>query len=473
MKLNLFRKFYFVSSLAITIALSLLVIVYTFLEIDYIKKDRLTLLENNVISISEAVKNAEEEGEYFSVLERTGKAISSDEYTVFFVTLDGRTFLCTDNSLGNYCLHEKKLISKDIMKYIFEYDIYSELGTLSDIYYEDHFVAGAQLLDKDGNIIGAVFVSLNADMYVSLINKSIAALLISVVFALLVLYIVILILTKKILKPLTDMSAAAKSMANGDFTTKINYQSDDEIGELANSFNTMSNAMLTLENVRSSFISNVSHEFKTPMTVIAGYIDGIIDGTISKENQDKYLKIISNEVKRLNVMVNSMLHLSKIESGELMNYVKTDLSEIVLNVFLNLEPKITEKNIDVYGLDSLGTMIIECDNDLMFNAICNLVDNAVKFSPVGGYISVSKVENFDTVSFFIKNNGDGIEEEEIVHIFERFYKTDKSRSVDKLGTGLGLHIVKNIILCHKGEIFARSKVGAYTEFEIILPKKIS
>ena len=155
------------------------------------------------------------------------------------------------------------------------------------------------------------------------------------------------------------------------------------------------------------------------------------------------------------------------------NYSNNDLFEILIKVFLSLESKIFEKNIDVYGLDSIGTINIECDNDLIFNALYNLIDNAVKFSPVGGYISVSMVENADNVSLLVKNSGDGIREDEIVHIFERFHKKDKSRPVDKPGTGLGLHIVKSIVRCHNGEIFARSKVGEYTEFEVVLPKKLS
>lgn len=472
MKFNLFKKYYIVSSIAITIGLSLLVLLYTFLEINFIKRDRLNLLENNAISISEAVKNTVGETGYFSVLDRAGRVYSSDEYTVFFVTLDGDTFLCTDGH-DKVCLHKMKTIDEDIMNFIITYDVYSELDNLSNIYDDDVFSAGAQLLDADNNIIGAVFVSLKTDMYTVLIKNSIFALLISTFFALIILYIVIMILTNRILKPLLDMSKAAKSMANGDFSTKILYSSDDEIGELANSFNTMSNSILLLEKVRSNFVANVSHEFKTPMTIIGGYIDGMIDGTISVKDQSKYFKIISHEIKRLTVMVNSMLHLSKIESGDNVNYSNNDLYEILIKVFLSLESKIFEKNIDVYGLDSMGTINIECDNDLIFNALYNLIDNAVKFSPVGGYISVSMVENADNVSLLVKNSGDGISEDEIVHIFERFYKTDKSRSVDKSGTGLGLHIVKSIVRCHNGEIFARSKVGEYTEFEVVLPKKLS
>ena len=273
-------------------------------------------------------------------------------------------------------------------------------------------------------------------------------------------------------KPLQQMAKAAKAFGNGDFSIRVNVKSNDEIGELAQAFNSMADSLAASEGMRRSFVANVSHELKTPMTTIAGFIDGILDGTIPPEREKYYLNIVTVEIKRLSRLVTSMLALSRIDSGELKMVTQTfNISDTVLNTFLTFEQKIEERKINILGLGDNKPVFIEGDPDMIHQVIYNLVENAAKFTNEGGDITVNVEEKGNDAFVTIKNTGAGIPKEQLQFIFDRFYKTDKSRSHDKNGMGLGLYIVKTIIQLHGGEIKADSVEGEYTQFWIRLPKK--
>ena len=224
------------------------------------------------------------------------------------------------------------------------------------------------------------------------------------------------------------------------------------------------------DEAQKSFIANVSHELKTPMTSIGGFVDGILDGTIPPEEEKKYLTIVSNEVRRLSRMVVSMLNISKIEAGEIqLAATKYDVSKQIFETLLLFEQKIEEKHIEIDGFEEMHGVMIEADRDMLHQVIYNLFDNAVKFTPENGRITVSAVSSEEATTVSIRNSGAGVSEEEISRIFERFYKVDKSRSFDTKGVGLGLYIVKTIVNMHDGEITASSKQGEYTEFSFEIP----
>ena len=266
------------------------------------------------------------------------------------------------------------------------------------------------------------------------------------------------------------MSEAARAMAKGDFSRRIPVTSDDEIGELAVAFNGMTNSLSRLEETRKSFIANVSHELKTPMTTIGGFIDGIIDGTIDYEHQNHYLGIALGEVKRLSRMVDSMLSLSRLESGEFTpKYERFDFREQVLNIVIGQEQRITQKSIEIIGLDELPEVTVNADKDLIYRVIYNLVDNAIKFTEQEGKISFIVKTDAKNVTFKIKNTGVGIPKSDLPLVFDRFYKVDKSRSDNKNSTGLGLYMAKTIIQNHGGSISVSSVENAVTAFEFTLP----
>ena len=246
--------------------------------------------------------------------------------------------------------------------------------------------------------------------------------------------------------------------------------SDDEIGELAISFNQMTNSLARLESMRKSFVANVSHELKTPMTTIGGFIDGILDGTIEPDKQKEYLAIVSDEVKRLSRLVESMLGMSKLESGEFAIRPELfDFRELLCSIVISQEQRIESKKIEIVGLDAIESFSLNADRDLIHQVIYNLVDNAIKFTDEAGKITFNAEGGPKEMVFSIRNTGKGIPERELPFVFERFYKADKSRSSDKKSTGLGLYIVKTIVKAHGGGITVKSKENADTEFIVTLP----
>lgn len=276
------------------------------------------------------------------------------------------------------------------------------------------------------------------------------------------------VLTGQIVRPLREMGDVAKSMAQGDYSRRVKVDRNDEIGSLQRSFNNMADSISRSEQTRRGFIANVSHELKTPLTSISGFIDGILDGTIEPQDRSKYLTIVSEEVRRMNALVMSMFNLSKLESGEMKLDLKPlIISKPIVSVFLSFENKINAKKIEVEGLDKLSDVIINADEGLFHQAIYNLVDNAVKFTDDGGTITVSCGSNEDGFAFIkIKNTGEGIPAASLSRVFERFYKTDSSRGRDKLGAGLGLSLVKTVVDLHGGTVTVRSEENKFTEFEI-------
>ena len=295
--------------------------------------------------------------------------------------------------------------------------------------------------------------------------------LIAAAAAFILAFVVVGLFSYRLVKPLRQMSAAAKSFGDGDFSIRVPVTSNDEIGQLATAFNNMADSLSGSESMNRSFVANVSHELKTPMTTIAGFIDGILDGTIPPERQSHYLHIVSDEVKRLSRLVRTMLNLSRIDNGELkLRPNDFDISETVLSTVLTFEKSIDEKKIDIRGLDTLQPMQLHGDEDLLHQVVYNLVENAVKFTNTEGYISFNVSDSIDRIVVTIENSGSGIQSDELPLVFEKFYKTDKSRSQDKNGMGLGLYLVRTIIKLHGGDISVSSVVNEYTRFSFYIPK---
>lgn len=351
-----------------------------------------------------------------------------------------------------------------------------ELTDLDGIYNKEYFVVGVPIILDGNNLAGAVFVSTDADSVTFILRDILNMFFISSIIVLLFIFIAIYLMTYRMTRPLREMAVAARRLGEGDFTARINIDEDrkDEIGELAHSFNSMSQSLSSLDTMRRSFVANVSHELKTPMTIISGYVDGILDGTIPESKSRHYLEIVSEEIKRLSKLTRSLLELAKIENQSIeMEYVRFDLMEAVRKVLLSFEQKIEEKKIRVYFIDDDHGTNIYADRDLIYQVIYNLIDNAVKFTETGGYIELEIKIREERAFVRIRNSGEGIPEHELSAIFERFYKTDKSRSNDRTGVGLGLFLIKKIINLHNGEIAVKSELGKYTEFAFYIPSKSS
>ena len=320
------------------------------------------------------------------------------------------------------------------------------------------------------DIIGSVFAVVETGT-TDLVTAGLKICVSVAIVCLLVGFVMIWVLTKRMVTPLQQMSAAAKRFAVGDFSYRVKINSNDELSDLGYAFNDMADALDKLENSRRSFVANVSHELKTPMTSIAGFIDGILDGTIPKEKQEYYLKIVSDEVRRLSRLVVAMLNMSKMESGDFeMKPKNYNITDQIIHILLTFEQKIEKKNIEIRGLDNIKPYRVNADTDMIYQVIYNLFDNAVKFTNEGGFIEISLKELGDFVQVSIKNSGEGIDKTELSRIFERFYKVDKSRSLDAKGAGLGLYIVKMMVEMHGGRIYAKSDSANEAEFIFTLPK---
>lgn len=279
-----------------------------------------------------------------------------------------------------------------------------------------------------------------------------------------------LAVTYRIVRPLRKMAVATKHYAAGDFSFRIrNVGKYEEFNELAAAFNLMAKNLEENEKSRKNFVANVSHELKTPMTTIGGFIDGILDGTIPPEETEHYLGIVSEVIKHLSGLIISMLNMSKIEAGKVeLNFSKFSIDQLVIQVLVGFEKNITDKNIDIFGLDKIDSIEIRADEALIRQVVYNLIDNAVKFTKEHGTIKIELSEDKQNIKLVILNTGSTIPKDELNSIFDRFYKVDKSRGLDTASFGLGLHIVRSIVEMHGGTIHAVSK-DEYTKFIIHLP----
>ena len=275
------------------------------------------------------------------------------------------------------------------------------------------------------------------------------------------------------MKPLRDIGRAAKSFSRGKYDIRVKVRGNDELAELADSFNKMATAIQSKDEMQKNFLSNVSHDLKTPMTTIAGFIDGILDGAIPPEKEEYYLNIIKNEVKRLSRLVTSLLDISRLQSGERkFEFKHFNMSELVRQTVLSFEKTLEEKNLDVeVDMDDFDMMAYG-DKDAINQVVYNFCHNAIKFSNDGAKYKVSlKYQDDKTIIFKMYNEGIGISSEDLPFVFDRFYKSDKSRGLDKTGTGLGLFIAKTIVDAHGQSIKAESEFGKWCEMSFTIATK--
>ncbi len=346
---------------------------------------------------------------------------------------------------------------------------YFSVGHLGGLLNRQHYIA-AEPVAVNGVTLGFVFAAAPADAMSQTLGTNFRIYALSVLGALGLSFCVLWLMTYRFVRPLRQMAAATRRFAQGDFSVRIQVKGKDEVAELADALNHMAVSLSSVEMMRRSFVANVSHELKTPMTTIAGFVDGILDGTVPPDKQAYYLKIVSDEVKRLSRLVRSMLDLSRIDSGELqLGRVRMDLTDALYSVLVSSEPRIEKKRLNITGLEDTEKIEIDGDYDLMSQVLYNLLDNAIKFTNEGGDIDIRMHQAQGRVHVAIRNTGSGIPASELPQIFERYYKSDRSRSLDKNGLGLGLYIVKTVIRLHGGEITVRSVEGEFTEFCFWVP----
>ncbi len=382
--------------------------------------------------------------------------------SILIVNMAGEVIVSADPSM-RYPLLSRETITKFG-------DEYFAVSTVGDLFETPQYAAATPITMGKDTVIGYAVVAMPADGLFVYLHHMVRTYLMSAVLVLLVATVIIYVISYRLVRPLREMAIATRRFAEGDFSYRVKVRGKDEVAELGVALNTMAVELSATENMSRSFIANVSHELKTPMTTISGFVDGILDGTIPPERQEHYLSIVSDEVRRLSRLVRSMLDLSRIDNGTVALKPTTfDLTEAVCGMLLSFEQRIDEKNVTVEGLADCVRTPVTGDYDLIGQVLYNLLDNAVKFVDQNGTITVSVRRENARVYCAVRNSGAGLSPEELPRVFERFYKTDRSRSLDKSGVGLGLYIVKTVINLHKGEIYVRSLQGEYCEFEFWLP----
>ena len=381
----------------------------------------------------------------------------------------GKLVLCSEAPYG--CRHQGMVISRDYMEGVYRLKIARAEGKIQALYEDARFVVGMPIYDRSGNPSGLVLTSVPMEPTLADFRELMTICVITSLGAVLIAIVLMALILRRQNSPLQEIRRTANDFAHGKLSSRVsvNKKSPVDVQELALAFNNMAEALEKAERQRQDFVANVSHELKTPITTISGFMDGMLDGTISSEEQPKYMALVSAETKRLSRLVRSMLDISRLSQEGVPEEQKQqfDVAECAGRVLITFEQKITQKNLDVQVSFPDYPVYTRANQDSITQVIYNLIDNAVKFCREGGRLGVQIRQTPEKIYVAVSNTGNPIPPEELPLVFERFHKTDKSRT-DKDGWGLGLYIVKTIV-CSHGENIRVSSAGDTTEFTFTLP----
>ena len=347
----------------------------------------------------------------------------------------------------------------------------SRYDRIEGFFEEKHRIYITPIATTDGRVVGSVMATTaNTDMD-ELLEAMIKTIIVSTLWLMLAALIAVYFITERLVSPLRSMSRAAKEFASGHFDARVPVSGNDEVAELAVAFNNMAATLQHSEETRRLFLANISHDLRTPMTTISGFIDAILQGVIPKEKIPHYLEVIRSEVLRLSRLVSSLLDLTKIQAGERkFTMAPVDICEMARQIIISSEQRLEEKELDVQFDADRDNMYVTADPDAIHQVLYNLCDNAIKFSRPGGKYIVGIHDAGQKVEISVYNEGDGISPDDLPYVFDRFYKSDKSRGLDKTGTGLGLYISRTIIEAHNEKIRVESEYGKWCRFAFCLPK---
>ena len=471
------RSYYFKNFILVAglVMLSFIILGAIFVGIgrNYMLRERKNGIESNALELSRlasayAREDALDDWEFRITL----SSIASSTGNHCFVSgADGAVTICSDTDL--LCPHMGRTVGGAVMDALRQNGCYSGLTDLGGMYEEPRYVAALPVFSAGGSVAAFIFAASNLSGIMQVWTSLLNIFLVTAVTIMLVMLVMCYISVRVQGRPFREMADAAVKFAHGDFSMRVSVDDrDDDFGALAASFNQMAESLERSEKRRSDFVANVAHELKTPMTTIAGFADGILDGTIPREQQDKYLETISSETKRLNRLVRSMLDLSRMQgaTAEELRQKSFDATELLIRTLVVFESKINAKKLEVDALIPEDPMLVCGDADAINQVIYNLLENAVKFAQPGSELGVSLFRQGEKAYISVKNRGATIPPDELALIFDRFHKTDKSRSADRDGYGLGLYIVKTILNNHGEDIAVTSRDGV-TEFVFSLTLK--
>ena len=469
-----FSRIFYTAALILLVALTMLGASFQQLVKDYLTETTFSRLDKDAQIISHLAASYAAEGDASSrdFLLNLDVAANLSDTDIIICNAEGKVILCSDSPFG--CRHLKLQINGEYLDKVISAGIDRATGVVRGLYDDSRFLTAMPIQDDTGESpLGIVIVSVPTADTNAVMKKLATFFLNTALVVVLISILAVLAYAGRSSRPLREMAKAANAFGHGNLEARVRVEDSysEETRDLAVAFNNMASSLQKSEYQRQEFVANVSHELKTPMTTISGYVDGILDGTIPPERRNHYLQIVSDETKRLSRLVRSMLDISQLQDQKGMPDEKKmnfDMEECAGLALVNFEKKINDKHINVAVDMPEHPVYTFANQDAITQVVYNLVDNAVKFCPEGKQLGLKIQEGSSKVYVSVSNEGDTIPPEELPLVFDRFHKLDKSRSQNRDGWGLGLYIVKTIICSHGENIRVTSRDGK-TEFTFTLP----
>ena len=469
-----FSRAFFPVAITLLAALLLVGMAFRTLVAGYLQDSTLDRLHNDAAAISElaAAYYTDDTLTVQDFLVNLSVASQVSGANTSICDQKGKLILCSDSPFG--CPHQGWHLNDAYVRRVMDTGFAQDINVTNELFSDAHYVVSVPIYDKlTGGTVGIVMVFTPMADTNRVLDKISDIYLGVAMIVVLISVIAMSFYARSQSKPLQIMAKTANAFGHGDLTARVKLEGNytHEINELALAFNNMATSLQKSEYQRQEFVANVSHELKTPMTTIGGYIDGILDGTIPPQRSRHYMQIVSDETKRLSRLVRSMLDISRLQDqGGIPDEKKTrfDIEECAGQVLITFEPKITAKNLNVDVDIPEIPAYTRANEDYITQVVYNLLDNAVKFCPEGGTIGLKIRLAAGKIYVSVSNEGETIPPQELPLVFDRFHKLDKSRSQNRDGWGLGLYIVKTIV-CSHGEDISVSSSGGRTEFTFTLP----
>ncbi len=466
---TIFARIFYINILTSIICLIVLGSTQIVLLNRYISKQSEESLGKNAESVAALIQNNVNMDSMQHIL--NGFARSSNSH-IMILDSHGKVLINTQNEFL-----EKKptYLPKAYLETVMHGERNSIIGTMDGVFRETMFTLQVPIIYEEHGTLGAVCISIPIPQKQKMTHEVVKILIASAIGVVLISFLLSYVLAKRFSRPIKSIQVSAKEFTKGKLSARVGSIATksgiSEIAELAQTFNEMAFELEKVDEIRQSFISNVSHELRTPMTTIGGFVYGMMDDTIPQDRQKEYLKIVYDEVTRLSRLVNTFLDISRMQADQtVLHQSNFDINEAIRIAIIGLEQRFEEKNIEVSLNFETENCYVYADSDSIKRVLTNLLDNAIKFTNQDGEVRITVSTKQHEVFISVYNTGCGIPEDQQPMIFERLYKVDKSRSINKSGVGIGLYLVKNIIHAHGKKINLKSVEGEYAEFIFSLNK---
>ena len=468
-----FSRIFFTTAIILMLSLILVGTSFQLLVEDYLADSAIEELQQNSTAMASLASAYSAEGpminrDFMVNLDVISQVSGSD---ILVCDERGVVILCSDSVTG--CDHQHLRVDEAYLTKVIANGGDTATGMIPDLYAQTRYVVSSPITDFiTGKNLGIVIVSSPTHSTDAVMNRISNIFMAVSILVVLISVVAIIVVVRRQSEPLNQMAQVARSFGHGDLDARVRLADDypEEVEALALAFNNMAQELQKSEYQRREFVANVSHELKTPMTTISGYVDGILDGTIPEYRHRYYLQIVSDETKRLSRLVRSMLDISRLQDGSVPEEKKVhfDMEEALGQVLITFEKKITDKNLNVDVDMPAHPVYTHACQDYVTQVIYNLIDNAVKFCPEGETLGLKIEQGGGKVYVSVSNGGETIPPEELPLVFDRFHKIDKSRSQNRDGWGLGLYIVRTLVSSHGENISVTSRDGR-TTFTFTMP----